>query len=142
MDAYIWYAEGIFSAEEWEEKKDYSEEEMEAMQNPERMTQALFEKCLGTSVRLDDFDCYFRLIDEFPAFSDEYNRKVELLIRYGAEPPVPLVALFGFCGDGPCQKTGPLPLPHGRGSGPAPRDTPLIIADIPVFCQLLFSLFP
>ena len=88
MDAYIWYAEGIFSAEEWEEKKDYSEEEMEAMQNPERMTQALFEKCLGTSVRLDDFDCYFRLIDEFPAFSDEYNRKVELLTRYGVEPPV------------------------------------------------------
>ena len=88
MGIYDWSVYSVFSEEDFKETEDYSEEERDAMSHPEHMTQALFEKCLSTSVRLDDFECYFRLIGEFPDFSDVYDRKIELLIKHSIEPPV------------------------------------------------------
>ena len=88
MGIYDWSVDSVFSEEDFKETEDYSEEERDAMSHPEHMTQALFEKCLSTSVRLDDFECYFRLIGEFPDFSDVYDRKIELLIKHSIEPPV------------------------------------------------------
>lgn len=88
MDKNIWYEDCAFCGEERQEEENYSREETAAMRCPGLMTQELFEKCLSTAVRLDDFDCYFRLVEEFPEFSEAYDRKVELLIRYSGEPPV------------------------------------------------------
>ena len=88
MDTYIWYEDFMTLCGEQDGKEGYGEDETAAMRDPECMTPASFEKCLSTSVRLDDFDCYFRLIDEFPAFFDAYNRKLERLIRYSGERSV------------------------------------------------------
>lgn len=55
----------------------YSEEEWDAIQNPELMTQKLFNQCLSTSIHINDYDIFMRLSESFPDFFNTMFSKVE-----------------------------------------------------------------
>lgn len=55
----------------------YSDEEIEALCNPERMTSEIFEKCLETCIAMDDVDEFFDVVDSFPQLSKDCTKRIE-----------------------------------------------------------------
>ena len=48
----------------------YTEEEWDAVTNPELMTRELFTRCLSASSRINDFDTFMKLANTFPDYFD------------------------------------------------------------------------
>lgn len=55
----------------------YSEEEWDAIQNPELMNEKLFNQCILTSIRINDYDIYMKLSQSFPEYFDTMFAKIE-----------------------------------------------------------------
>ncbi len=51
----------------------YSEEEEDALCNPEHMTQRIFEKCLDTCKRMGAWEELFMLLNDFPEFAEVWR---------------------------------------------------------------------
>ena len=49
----------------------YSDEEWNAVLNPEQMTRELFRKCITDSLNIDDFETFATLSELFPVYFEE-----------------------------------------------------------------------
>lgn len=55
----------------------YTDEELDALANGEKMTQEIFEKCLDTCIKADDTREFFEIWNRFPVFACEFLKRIE-----------------------------------------------------------------
>lgn len=69
----------------------YSDEEWNAIQNPDCMNEQLFNQCISTSIRINDYDIYMKLSESFPEYSDAMFAQLETCLSK-LDPDLPEIS--------------------------------------------------